>query len=73
MILILFPNKGIHKNTNYSASRLCLIRRKTATITGVEIITKASKMFGLVIWGKMMLPYFMIAAPARDPAPSFNR
>ena len=43
-----------------------------ATTTGVDIITRACKMFGLVISGKKMLPYFITAAPAKEPAPSFN-
>jgi hypothetical protein len=42
---------------------LWFINSKTATSTGVEMITRANTRFGVVISGKIALPYFV--TPAR--------
>lgn len=53
--------------------RLLLIKITMARITGVNTIVKARRILGFVISGKMMLPYFIRAAPATEPPPSFHK
>lgn len=60
-------------NVRYCSTRLSLIKIKRDAKTGVEIIMRACVMFGRVISGKRMLPYFIAAAAMNDPAPSFNK
>lgn len=53
--------------------RLCKNNSTTATIIGAVIINRANEMFGVVISGKITLPYFIAAPPATEPTPSFTK
>ena len=51
----------------YQSAELALSKTKTAATTGRDTISRATTMFGLVMPGSRMLPYFITAAPPRDP------
>lgn len=73
---ILIPRDAVALKTDrssQSATRLCLKRSKTATTTGAEIINKACAILGWVSSGNIMLPYFIAAAPATEPAPNCSK
>jgi len=66
--------KSFHKeSSNQSSDELALSKIKTAATTGRDTISRASTMFGLVMSGSRMLPYFMTAAPPTDPRPNVHR
>jgi hypothetical protein len=48
-------------------------KRITEITTGAMIMKRARVRLGLVICGNKTLPYLIIAAPATEPTPIFNK